>query len=747
MADKRKLQGEIDRCLKKVNEGVEAFDDIWQKVQTASNSNQKEKYEADLKKEIKKLQRLRDQIKTWAASNDIKDKRPLLEHRKLIETQMERFKVVERETKTKAYSKEGLGQANKVDPATREKEECREWLNSSIDQIKIQIDQIECEIENIVSGNKKKKVDREKNVRIESHRERIEKHRVHISKLELILRLLDNESLEVDRVNKLKEDVECYIENCQDPGYIEDDGMYDDLDLESDLALSTELVRSPSENNKDDDDDVPSPGSSVSSSSGYITGMANSSSSKVNSNNSPRKSKSPSVSSNNGVITTAVTSISVSTTTTTSSRTKSFTSSAATTTLTSATITTTTTTTVISMTSSSPPPVVSSGHNLQDATTVSSSISTTITPTVNHSLSYNKDLNSTSVTKAVGSASVAPYAVAVGAISSSQPSQKISTQQLQSSQITQNIASTVQGSRIEGGQFPTRTSESAPISDAFTSFSSTSLSATTATISTASNETENVNIAVASFPETSIQTSVSSVAATQPAASIASSLPSSLNESTSESMSFNSVSSTSVSLSDQIPIPTDYGTKARLFDGTSASTIQGTGKMTSQTQEVHLQPLLGVAPLGHVPLVRERKNQLNMLEASFHHLPQRQDSERMKLFLHPRNTVHIPPYHHHLPPPHIDSPEFFQRLATETLFFIFYYQEGTRAQYLAAKALKRQSWRFHTKYMMWFQRHEEPKTITDEYEQGTYIFFDYEKWSQRKREGFTFEYRYLEDLP
>ena len=67
-----------------------------------------------------------------------------------------------------------------------------------------------------------------------------------------------------------------------------------------------------------------------------------------------------------------------------------------------------------------------------------------------------------------------------------------------------------------------------------------------------------------------------------------------------------------------------------LFDGTSASTIQGTGKLTSQTQEVHLQPLLGVAPLGHVPLVRERKNQLNMLEASFHHLPQRQDSERMK---------------------------------------------------------------------------------------------------------------------
>lgn len=95
--------------------------------------------------------------------------------------------------------------------------------------------------------------------------------------------------------------------------------------------------------------------------------------------------------------------------------------------------------------------------------------------------------------------------------------------------------------------------------------------------------------------------------------------------------------------------------------------------------------------------------------------------------------------------------------------------EGTKAQYLAAKALKKQSWRFHTKYMMWFQRHEEPKIINEEYEQvsqlisrqnwnqinawtsisiasqGTYIYFDYEKWGQRKKEGFTFEYKYLED--
>ena len=83
----------------------------------------------------------------------------------------------------------------------------------------------------------------------------------------------------------------------------------------------------------------------------------------------------------------------------------------------------------------------------------------------------------------------------------------------------------------------------------------------------------------------------------------------------------------------------------------------------------------------------------------------------------PRNPMATPSYYPQSQPPHNDTVEFFQRLSTEALFFIFYYMEGTKAQYLAAKALKKQSWRFHTKYMMWFQRHDEPRTITDEFEQ------------------------------
>ncbi len=68
------------------------------------------------------------------------------------------------------------------------------------------------------------------------------------------------------------------------------------------------------------------------------------------------------------------------------------------------------------------------------------------------------------------------------------------------------------------------------------------------------------------------------------------------------------------------------------------------------------------------------------------------------------------------------------------------------ARYLAAKELKRQSWRFHVKYLTWFQRHSEPQAITEEYEQGVYVYFDWEgSWCQRKKSDFRFEYRYLSE--
>lgn len=89
----------------------------------------------------------------------------------------------------------------------------------------------------------------------------------------------------------------------------------------------------------------------------------------------------------------------------------------------------------------------------------------------------------------------------------------------------------------------------------------------------------------------------------------------------------------------------------------------------------------------------------------------------------PKTPYPTPLYYPQSPPTFLEDPSLFEKFDVDTLFFVFYYQQGTYAQYLAARELKRQSWRFHKKYLTWFQRHEEPKAITDEYEQGTYIYF------------------------
>ncbi|XP_052833786.1 CCR4-NOT transcription complex subunit 3 [Octopus bimaculoides] len=229
---RRNTNCEIERCLKKVSEGVETFEDIWHKLHNAINSNQKEKYEQDLKKEIKKLQRLRDQIKTWVASSDVKDKQVLTDNRKLIEMQMERFKIVEKETKTKAYSKEGLGAAAKMDPVTKEKGETINWLSHSIDDLNMQLDKFESELETIVAGSKKKKLDKEKNDRYEELKQWQDKHKFHIQRLERIMRMVDNDALPLDQIRKIKEDVEYYVDSNQDPDFEENEYLYDDLDLE-----------------------------------------------------------------------------------------------------------------------------------------------------------------------------------------------------------------------------------------------------------------------------------------------------------------------------------------------------------------------------------------------------------------------------------------------------------------------------------------------------------------------------------
>ncbi len=123
---------------------------MWEKVRESEKPSSKMKGEEDLKKEIKKLQKYRDQIKTWAATAEIKNKQPLLDARANVERRMEAFKVIERETKTKAYSKEGLARSDaNMTPEERKRNRTREWLQDMASKFSDEIEEFEQELEQL----------------------------------------------------------------------------------------------------------------------------------------------------------------------------------------------------------------------------------------------------------------------------------------------------------------------------------------------------------------------------------------------------------------------------------------------------------------------------------------------------------------------------------------------------------------------------------------------------------------------
>jgi len=157
---------------------------------------------------------------------------------------------------------------------------------------------------------------------------------------------------------------------------------------------------------------------------------------------------------------------------------------------------------------------------------------------------------------------------------------------------------------------------------------------------------------------------------------------------------------------------------------------------------------------------RDAAVNLRLLESSYRNLPQPGDgvwTRRRR----ERPPAPTPASYPAREPPVLENPALFERLDADALFFTFYYQQGTSQQYLAARELKRANWRFHKKHATWFARQEEPKRSTEEYEQGSYIYFDFAMsggpggdgskgggapggWCQRSKADFMFEYSQLE---
>jgi CCR4-NOT transcription complex subunit 3 len=146
---------------------------------------------------------------------------------------MERFKACEREMKTKAYSREGLNAAAKIDPKEKEKGEMGNWISTVVDRLNTQVDAFEAKLESIQASSKKSKKGNSSDIERQKQLDaRILKHKDHMSKLELALRLLENGVLQTEQIGAIKEDVEYYIENNEDGDFVDDEFIYDDLNLE-----------------------------------------------------------------------------------------------------------------------------------------------------------------------------------------------------------------------------------------------------------------------------------------------------------------------------------------------------------------------------------------------------------------------------------------------------------------------------------------------------------------------------------
>ena len=65
----------------------------------------------------------------------------------------------------------------------------------------------------------------------------VDKHRDHIQKLETLLRMLDNVQVDVTQIKDIKEDIDNYIENSQEPDFFENEYIYDDIDGLEEMLL------------------------------------------------------------------------------------------------------------------------------------------------------------------------------------------------------------------------------------------------------------------------------------------------------------------------------------------------------------------------------------------------------------------------------------------------------------------------------------------------------------------------------
>ena len=116
---------------------------------------------------------------------------------------------MERETKTKAYSKEGLAQVEKLDPEQQKRADSRKWVEDLKRRLEQQTEELEAEVEEMSSTKRGRQQNSEE---IQNKEQVMQDNKWHCDQMDVVIRLLDNDELEADQVDELQEDLEYYFE-------------------------------------------------------------------------------------------------------------------------------------------------------------------------------------------------------------------------------------------------------------------------------------------------------------------------------------------------------------------------------------------------------------------------------------------------------------------------------------------------------------------------------------------------------
>jgi CCR4-NOT transcription complex subunit 3 len=538
---------------------------------------------------------------------------------------MEKFKAVEKEMKTKAYSKEGLQAAAKLDPKEREKAEVCDFLTGMVDELERQVEQIEAETEGIAASQKKGKKDTSKADRVAELERTTERHKWHQSKLELILRTLENGNIEAEEVKALEEDIRYYVENNREVDFEENEWLYDDLNLEEEeglFGMGNDLDHVSSQDAQslagDGDPEVRPPPSGKQKAVEPIAAARRPS--------QQMKSPLPALATLHAPMPTPTNGISTS--------------------------------------GMKPAPVPPRGEPLKYASAAAAAAAgdqnelgiAPLPPAPSRGTMQASFLPGLSPSPAAAS-TVKPAVSPVA--SHTQPSAPQPQRII--SQDSQQIGKTPVESQASPAVVHKEPSTvRPPVAD--------------------KTESKSRQSQVDSKKSTDVEQSPEAAQPSTPALT-------------------NGDTHSEVEEEESIfHLPSSLNDLLESFEATKLSAAEPLSTPTAQ----------------------------RLFAASFAQMPESTDAERPRHYR-PQNPYPYSPAHYPQEPLQIfDDHRLYSRVDTDTLFYAFYYRQGTYQQYLSAKALKQQSWRFHKQYQTWFQRHEEPKSITEDYEQGTYRFFDYE---------------------